>query len=95
MIVYSGAWHGPGYLALHPDVVRVSMDPWDHYRRHGHLERRLLSVLTSEGEVVSGAWSNDGYLYLHRDVAEAGMDAWDHFVRYGWDEKRQIAVLAE
>ena len=80
----------PAYVVSNPD-----MDPWDHYKRYGHDQRRPLSVTTSEGEVVSGAWSSDGYLFLHRDVANAGMDAWDHFAKQGWNENRYIAVLVE
>ncbi len=88
----AGAWNGPGYLALHPDAARVNMDPWDHYRRHGHVEGRPLSVTTFEGDVVSGIWSSDGYLFLHGDVADAGMDAWEHFAKHGWNENRDIVV---
>jgi len=61
------------YVTEYPDVANASMDPAEHYLRHG----------APEGRDPGPQFSTEAYLRDHRELAESGTNPLLHFIRSG------------
>src|SRR5262249_20768269 len=71
------------YLTQYPDVRESSVDPYDHFVRHG----------ASEGRNPNAFFDTSWYLANNPDVHESGMNPLDHYLRYGAAEGRKPAPM--
>jgi len=61
------------YVTEYPDVANASMDPAEHYLRHG----------APEGRDPGPEFSTEAYLRDHPELAETGANPLLHFLRSG------------
>ncbi len=73
---------GEGYLERNPDIAATSINPFEHFVRHGLDEGR------------SGTFfDQDWYLAQHKDVKLAGVNGFEHFLKSGRKEKRSARLI--
>src|SRR5882762_5413509 len=71
---FDAAW----YLARYPDVAAASLDPLQHFIRHGVAERR------DPNRFFESAW----YAEHYPDVAASGLHPLVHYLQAGAEELR-------
>lgn len=72
------------YLAAHPDVAKVGIDPYLHYTRHGKHEGRGMSMIRN--------FDAKAYFQANPDLDPNVVDAYQHFIHFGRTEGRPMGV---
>ena len=76
----TGQVHRNWYLDTYPDVVRLGMEPAEHYLKYG----------AALGRNPGKDFDTKFYLSSYPDVEETGMNPLLHYARFGKKEKREI-----
>lgn len=79
--LFDAAW----YVARHPDVTLLNMNPAEHY----------LWLGARIGRNPSPAFDTNAYKTHHPDVARTGANPLLHYLRHGQREKREIFAVAD